>query len=324
MEAFLFIYTILIIILSISASTMSLSYFLISRNKVSFYIVFIFLFYALDFSVILFSNSFEASIAENIKTFYEVSYPAARIIFGGGFLGAIWLTISSYFRLNKKLAYVLPLLSYFLCYLLFFFYKNNPISQWLFYLPRQIFLIFCSIYCVFKFQIETDKKKRLVLSKFKIFPIVTIVFSVLIILEDTVNILIIPADFFFGSQISSNYANYISERNFCENILMVFYAMFCIVYTQKNLNMMYQLAPHVSQENIVLEYIDTALPEFALRYDLTKREEEILSLVLKDFDNKQIANEYYLAVGTVKAHLHNIFKKTNVENREDLIKLFWR
>ena len=324
MELILFVYTLLIIILCISSSSMSFSYFLISRNRIYLFIFAIFLFYALDFSVILIVNSFELVKVENADTFYEVSVPYLRVLFGGGFLWSIWLVVAYYFNIESKSKYVMPIIIYILIYYVLYLIDNHsPMSQWVFYLPRQIFLIFCSIFCIYKYKNEKNKKKRLILSKFKILPVITIIFSVLIIIEDTVMILVIPVEFFLNQDLGQTYALYISERNFSENLLFIFYSAYCLYIVQKSLTLIYQLAPNINHDNIVLEHIDNEVPGFALKYGLTKREKEILTLVLKDFDNNQIACELFLANGTIKAHLHNIFKKTNTAGKDELIKLFW-
>jgi len=48
---------------------------------------------------------------------------------------------------------------------------------------------------------------------------------------------------------------------------------------------------------------------------LTEREIEILSLVASGLSNKEIARQLFLTVGTVKAHLYNIYQKIGVNDR---------
>jgi len=48
---------------------------------------------------------------------------------------------------------------------------------------------------------------------------------------------------------------------------------------------------------------------------LSERELEILRLVASGKSNQEIAAELYLAVGTVKKHISNIFGKLNVDSR---------
>ena len=57
---------------------------------------------------------------------------------------------------------------------------------------------------------------------------------------------------------------------------------------------------------------------------MTAREREILALVLQGKDNQNIASELQLALGTVKAHVHNIYRKANVSSRQQLLQSFWK
>lgn len=44
----------------------------------------------------------------------------------------------------------------------------------------------------------------------------------------------------------------------------------------------------------------------------------------KGKDNQNIASSLQLALGTVKAHVHNILKKTGTTTRQELAQLFWK
>jgi LuxR family maltose regulon positive regulatory protein len=52
---------------------------------------------------------------------------------------------------------------------------------------------------------------------------------------------------------------------------------------------------------------------------LSQRELELLRLVAAGRTNQEIAEELFLAVGTVKKHLNNIFGKLEVHNRTQAI-----
>lgn len=56
-----------------------------------------------------------------------------------------------------------------------------------------------------------------------------------------------------------------------------------------------------------------------LKYNLTNREIDIINLVSKGLSNKEIAEELFISCHTVKAHMENLLKKTNADNRMSLI-----
>jgi DNA-binding CsgD family transcriptional regulator len=58
------------------------------------------------------------------------------------------------------------------------------------------------------------------------------------------------------------------------------------------------------------------------RYGITPREREIIELICVGKTNKEIAEGLFISVATVKDHNHNIFRKTGVHNRVQLVNLF--
>ena len=53
--------------------------------------------------------------------------------------------------------------------------------------------------------------------------------------------------------------------------------------------------------------------------DLTMREREIASLAVSGLRNKSIAGKLQISEGTVKIHLHNIYRKLGIRNRMALL-----
>lgn len=58
--------------------------------------------------------------------------------------------------------------------------------------------------------------------------------------------------------------------------------------------------------------------EYANRYKLSAREQEIFSLIIQGMSNAEIATALYITESTVKFHAGNIFKKTGLGNRSEL------
>lgn len=57
-------------------------------------------------------------------------------------------------------------------------------------------------------------------------------------------------------------------------------------------------------------------------YQISRREREILDLVISGYTNKQIGNRLNISPETVKDHVYSIYKKTGIKNRVQLTNLF--
>lgn len=56
-----------------------------------------------------------------------------------------------------------------------------------------------------------------------------------------------------------------------------------------------------------------------IKYDITKREEEVLKLIGQGLNNKEIGKKLYITEYTVKKHISNIFIKLKLKNRSEAI-----
>ena len=59
-----------------------------------------------------------------------------------------------------------------------------------------------------------------------------------------------------------------------------------------------------------------------VRSQLTRQEQNILNLLLDDKSNKEIADALFVSLSTVKTHVNNIYKKLNIQNRNEAKSLF--
>jgi DNA-binding NarL/FixJ family response regulator len=58
----------------------------------------------------------------------------------------------------------------------------------------------------------------------------------------------------------------------------------------------------------------------AVREDLTQREKEILTLIIKGCSNQEIADQLFISIPTVKTHRSNILAKCDVKNTASLVR----
>lgn len=120
----------------------------------------------------------------------------------------------------------------------------------------------------------------------------------------------------------------IRQRNFIEDIQSLvfvgyaFYAFFLVQKKEKANNEQPPLAE--KPETIALSYLpanELDIAGFSKEYSLTKRESQVLKLLLEDKSNQEMQELLVIAPGTVKNHIHNIYQKTCVSKRSQLLML---
>ena len=166
---------------------------------------------------------------------------------------------------------------------------------------------------------STDEQYRARLSALKLPYFIILVLTLLVLAEDTVVILISPINTH-----PDWLTLYLSERNFTENLLVCFFALILVRYAFHVLSIRMKEAPVAEDVHDLDRHIDEQMPFFREAHGLSNREAEVLHLVLSGKSNTAIAEELFLAVGTVKTHVHNILKKSGCSSREELTQHFWQ
>ena len=64
-----------------------------------------------------------------------------------------------------------------------------------------------------------------------------------------------------------------------------------------------------------------SVDEAAVRFELTKREETILALLVAGEENEEICSELVISVNTLKKHVLNIYRKLGIRNRVQMFKM---
>lgn len=61
---------------------------------------------------------------------------------------------------------------------------------------------------------------------------------------------------------------------------------------------------------------------FADSYKFSRREKDVMRLLISEKTNTEIAELLYISESTVKFHIHNLLKKTGSGNRTELLALY--
>lgn len=108
---------------------------------------------------------------------------------------------------------------------------------------------------------------------------------------------------------------YIKQGEQIENLMQI---------TAVNHSLLTEFISFLNHTNVVVKEIQLAdpvsrQPEISNDLNLSKRESEVMKLVVKGLNNRDIASHLYISEHTVKNHMTNIFQKMNVTDRSQAI-----
>lgn len=320
MNSLFFFYTLFILgVCAISAVT-SVAAFVSSRRRLFMYSAVAFSCYAVEITEIFFYEYLSQNIPFPAEEYYAIAWPIARTVVAIVLQASIWLIALDILDRTSKRLFATPLAVFaVLNVIVIVALPEGPWRQWLYYTLRQAFSLFTLGYGAFCYLRSDDAHYRARLGALKIPYIIILALTLLILAEDTVVILVSPVNTH-----PDWLTLYLSERNFSENLLVCFFALVLVRYAFHVLSIRMKEAPSVENTHDLDRHIDEQMPFFREAHGLSNREAEVLRLVLIGKNNTAIAEELFLAVGTVKTHVHNILKKSGCSSREELMQHFWQ
>lgn len=116
---------------------------------------------------------------------------------------------------------------------------------------------------------------------------------------------------------SLNFENLIWERlyvHFLVFLINVFVVIWLFLYSKRL----------VGFKVLSIDKTKIDASELVIKYNISKREKEVIQLICEGYTNKDIAEKLFISIDTVKDHNSRIFLKTDVKNRTQLAKLFLR
>lgn len=321
METAFYLYTIVVMLVCVASGSVSLSAYFVSRRHSFLYAAAMLLFYFLDLALIFQYEYLGQNVEYSINQFYTIDHPQLKILLALGTLEPMWLILCDFVNERRRVLRLAPALAFIAASeIVVLCLPVDEFRQWLFYTLRQAFLLWCLAFGVYRYCTARNEVEKARLRRQEPLFLITLVLCPCILIEDIVMILVFDSSFFANADMLPLY---ISERNFSENILLLTLSFFTLRVAADTLRLRFKEPPSADAPD-TQEYVDELLPAFCERYHLTARERVILEEVLQGKDNQNIASSLQLALGTVKAHVHNILKKTGTTTRQELTQLFWK
>ncbi len=310
----------LLIFCVVAASLMFASY-KVSKNKGCLYAMCTLVFCALDYFLLILGDALDFYPAFLFDELYTIVLPLMLSLISTGFVLGIWLLVCRYFNeTNHILAFGPPAL--FLCISLFvaFTGEDNNVLQFIYYACKKAFLLGVTCFSVLKYKLLPEGAGKINFKKYA--PIIAAL-SILVIatlLEDVSRFLLENYYAYLGE---TYLAYYLTERNFSGDLFVLFFGFLCICRSLLHLSLRNNEVLPIDKQLKASKEMSVIMPRFQDRYALTPRELEILEQLLRGKSNQEIATELFISIGTVKAHTHNLFSKTDCSSRQELKEAFW-
>ena len=329
-------YSTLLIIAYTSVAACALCMTILYRQRIGIPIMGLFLFYLLDALVVDLTEFVPVFSAWYNELFLRTPSIKTVIYLGIAFFSMAFYTTQKGGTIAPFHVMVVMLLG--LWYIFIPMLGMDTVCVYLYYIAYQIFAIFACIYALRdlpKIDYISEGRRKFM----RLIMWMTIVFSLLIIAEDTYVI------FFVDSY--SEGSIHIYDRNHCEDLMRlgytaVFYAYMLRIFHAGELNPAEILfnakktgpaaepdtepvaAPAAAASPVFSEVQEKEYKKlkFAQQLYLTDRELEVLSLMLAGMNNQEISDALTVSMGTVKAHVHNIYQKADVSRRYELVRLY--
>ena len=309
----------LLLFCTIAASLMFAS-FKVSGNKGCLFAMASLAFCALDCFLLIVGDALDYYPGLFSDEIYIIGFPLMMSLTSTGFVSGIWLLVCRYFNESHTVLTTAPP-ALFLCasLIIAFAGEDTNVMEFIYFACKQIFLLGVAGYAFLKYKHLPEGPGKINFKKYAPIIAAFTVLALATIAEDASCVLFENCYEYLGE---TYLAYYLTERNFSSDFFVLLFGFLCIKRSMLHLNLRNVAEPTTEKPNVKKE-MAVIMPRFQNRYGLTPRETEILEQVLRSKNNQEIATELFIAVGTVKAHVHNLLAKTGCSNRQEIKKSFW-
>lgn len=314
-----FVYTILLFLLYACAISSSFYAWMNTKHKAYLAFIAIFSFFLVDLSIISIIE-FVSQMPVNLSTSPNNTYPEARSI--SLLLGIIIYTFLFLMLLEApfKKQYLIPPVLFVCISILTPVFLTGIMADWCYYGGRYLSLI--TILLLFLRQIYLSKDTQppsqwhMVLT----LNLIMLGFMSAAFLEITITLINWNA----YSRWLSSFAPKLTERVFTEDIYSIVFSVWYIKHCYQVVRDKFYTTTLSGETFTSLSYsqFSHAKEIFSAQLGLTKRECEILDLLLNNKTNQEITEELFISLGTAKTHVHNILQKASVTKRAQLTDAF--
>lgn len=317
-KGIIFLYNLILIIVYSGVLWMSFFLFMNGKDKILLWIGIIYGAIIID-DIVIFTSEMFQNFAEQYDRIFMIVPTHKTLIYLILSLG--YLTIFKTL-INKQVS--LHDYTILASYVIFMFFvpilENSAWKIWLYYLPSQLYNAYIGAEVLWTIKKNPEFYQNSFYRWCKRLFYFTVIMNLCVIAEDTIVI--------FNFDVYSKYYINMNNRSYTSDVLYLTYAIFSAGYLMHYLktslrnNTIIDCVMSHTHTNLPSDIEESILLHFCEMYHLTVREREIFKVLLSDKTNQEISDDLYISIGTAKTHVHNIYQKTGVVKRQQLLEIY--
>lgn len=327
MSTLFFFYGIAFILACMLATCVSVCAYLVSHRTVHAAVASFFFFDMFESALVLLDEYLgQKDTAFYVASDYPMNHQLIKLVLSIGLIASFWAVALSLLGKEKDRKYLAPIAIFALFEGFSLLVPGDNFKQLAFYSLRSVFILGTIGLIAFVAHRSPDVGLKRYLSQYKRLFILVTVLTCLVFAEDICQLAFDHNVFppFTGGELRGNldYLYFTAGRNISENILTIVLTVYAVRTATQVLALRFN-EPPTTESSSAKQMAEVRYAHFCEKRGISDRERDVLERMLDGRSNREIAEELYISIGTVKAHVHAVYKKCGVNTREDLLQLFW-
>lgn len=318
MGSFRFVYGITFVLICMVATSVTVCSYLASRRRINLSVASFFFFVMLE-SALVFMDEYsgDKGLADFVAKDFPMMHPYLKLMLSVGVIVSVWATALMFAQRFSKRRFVAPSAVFACLEAASLLISGNNEKQFAFYSLRSIAILASLGYIAAVWRRSGNAGLRHYLNGFKHFFVLVGVFTILTFCEDAWHLV------FRGTFTEAvDWIYFLSERNMSENAMTICCTCYAVLAASRALSLCFKQPP-TTESAQAKQLAEVRFARFCDAHGISVRERDVLSEMLDGSDNRAIAERLVISTGTVKAHVHSIYKKCDVASRDALLQLFW-
>lgn len=327
MKELIFFYGIFFILACMLAVCVCVCAFLVSHRRVHLASASFFFFDLFESALVMLDEYLgEKTLIDFSARVFPMTHMHIKLVLSIGLIASFWFVILYVTDQKVSKRSIVPIVVFAFAQAFSLLVPGDNLRQFIFYGLRSVFMLGSLGFVAFTYVRTKDEGLKSYLCHFKKMTIALILLILLVLFEDACH-LVLPYDychFFLSASVRDglDYVYFSAGRNMAENVMTLLLMVYAVRSCAQVLSLRFN-EPPTTESSRAKQLAEVQFARFCEECTISERERDVLGKMLEGKANRQIAEELFISVGTVKAHVHAIYRKCGVASRDELLQRFW-